>query len=58
VYDSTAVVLARGVSGGRYQGRAFREVELSSNVFIKQDGQWKCVLTHLSRLPEEGTSQL
>jgi len=49
-YGSTAVVLARGVSGGRYNGQAFREVEQSSNVFVKQQGQWKCVLTHLSRL--------
>ena len=50
VYGDTAVVLARGVSGGTYERRAFREVELSSNVFIKQHGQWKCMLTHLSRL--------
>jgi ketosteroid isomerase-like protein len=49
-YGSTAVVLARVVSGGRYNGQAFREVEQSSNVFVKQQGQWKCVLTHLSRL--------
>jgi ketosteroid isomerase-like protein len=49
-YGSTAVVLARGVSGGRNNGQAFREVEQSSNVFVKRDGQWKCVLTHLSRL--------
>jgi ketosteroid isomerase-like protein len=52
IYGSTAVVLARGVSGGKYQGQAFREVEQSSNVFIKQHGQWKCVLTHLSRLAD------
>jgi ketosteroid isomerase-like protein len=50
IYGSTAVVLATGVSGGSYQGQAFRELEQSSNVFVKQNGQWKCVLTHLSRL--------
>ena len=50
IYGYTAVVLARGVSGGRYHGQAFREVEQSSNVFVKQHGQWRCVLTHLSRL--------
>jgi ketosteroid isomerase-like protein len=53
VYGEAAVVLARGVSGGLYQCQAFREVEKSSNVFIKQDGQWKCVLTHLSRLQDQ-----
>ena len=52
VYGEAAVLISRGVSAGDYQGRAFRELELASNVFIKQAGQWKCVLTHLSRLPD------
>ena len=50
IYGDSAVLLARGVSGGRYQGQPFHEVERSSNVFVKQDGRWRCVLTHLSRL--------
>ena len=49
-YGDAAVVTARGVSGGTYQGQAFRETELSSNVFVRQSGRWTCVLTHLSRL--------
>ena len=52
VYGDTAVVTARGVSGGKYQGQAFREVEQSSNVFVRQEGQWRCVLTHLSRIAQ------
>jgi hypothetical protein len=52
-YGSAAVVLARGVSGGKYHGQPFREAEQSSNVFVKQHGEWKCVLTHLSRLVGE-----
>jgi ketosteroid isomerase-like protein len=52
VYGDTAVVSARGVSGGKYQGRPFREVERSSCVFVRQQGQWRCVLTHLSRLAQ------
>ena len=50
VYGDTAVVTARGVSGGRYRGQAFREEERSSSVFVRQEGRWRCVLTHLSRL--------
>lgn len=50
VYGDTAVVCARGVSGGNYQGQPFRDVERSSNVFVRQAGRWRCVLTHLSRL--------
>jgi ketosteroid isomerase-like protein len=51
VYGDTAVTLARGVSGGRYQGRPFHEIERVSCVFVRQEGRWRCVLTHLSRLP-------
>jgi ketosteroid isomerase-like protein len=52
VYGDTAVVTARGVSGGKYQGQAFREEERSSCVFVRQEGQWRCVLTQLSRLAQ------
>jgi ketosteroid isomerase-like protein len=54
VYGDTAVVTSRGVSGGKYQGQAFREVERASCVFVRQEGQWKCVLTHLSRIARNG----
>jgi ketosteroid isomerase-like protein len=50
VYGDSAVVTARAASGGRFQGHAFRELERVSCVFVKQQGEWKCVLTHLSRL--------
>src|SRR5262249_57580228 len=52
VYGDTAVVIARGVSGGKYEGQPFREVERASCVFVKQAGRWRCVLTHLSRLAQ------
>jgi ketosteroid isomerase-like protein len=51
LYGDTAVVISRGISGGKYQGQPFREVERVSCVFIRADGRWRCVLTHLSRLP-------
>ena len=53
VYGDTAVLIARGVSGGTYDGQQFRELERASNVFVKNGGQWRCVLTHLSRLSEQ-----
>jgi ketosteroid isomerase-like protein len=52
VYGDAAVVLSRGVSGGKFQGKPFREMERVSCVFVKQEGAWWCVLTHLSRLTE------
>lgn len=53
IYGDTAVVTARGVSGGKYLGQPFREVERSTCVFVRQDDQWRCVLTHLSRLAQK-----
>jgi len=50
VYGDTAVLTARGVSGGTYDGQPFRELERSSCVFVRQAGRWRCVLTHLSRI--------
>lgn len=50
VYGSAAVVTGLGVSAGIFQGRPFREVERQSNVFVRQGSQWRCVLTHLSRV--------
>ena len=52
VYGEAAVVTFRGVSGGKYQGRPFRMVERASDVYVRQEGRWKCVLTHLSRISQ------
>ena len=48
VYGETAVVTARGVSGGRYRDEPFHLVERVSCVFVRQEHRWSCVLTHLS----------
>jgi ketosteroid isomerase-like protein len=55
VYGDAAVIIARGISGGKYRGQPFREVERVSCVFIRQGGDWKCALTHLSRLADTAT---
>jgi ketosteroid isomerase-like protein len=52
VFGDTAVVVGRGVSGGKYQGHPFHEVERVTCVFVRQKGQWRCVLTHLSRIAQ------
>ncbi len=52
LYGDSAVVIAKGVSGGTFKGQPFREIERSSNVFVRRDGGWLCVLTHLSKLAD------
>jgi ketosteroid isomerase-like protein len=53
LYGDAAVMTARGVSGGTYRGQTFHEVERVSCVFVRQEGRWRCVLTHLSRLAQK-----
>ena len=50
VHGTSAVVVARGTSGGTFHGQPFRVVERASCVFVERDGAWRCVLTHLSRI--------
>jgi len=60
LYGDTAVVIARGISGGRFHGEAFYLVERVSCVYVRQGGHWRCASTHLSALPtdpEAGTRQ-
>jgi ketosteroid isomerase-like protein len=50
IYGDTAVLIARGVSGGRYRGQPFHVVERVTDVWVRSNGQWRCVHTHLSRI--------
>jgi ketosteroid isomerase-like protein len=50
IYGDTAIVIASGESGGHFKGRAFHARERASNVFVRTEGRWRCVLTHLSTL--------
>ena len=52
VYGDTAVVTARGVSGGQYQGEPFYLLERASCVFVREQSRWRCVLTHLSQIAQ------
>jgi ketosteroid isomerase-like protein len=54
VYGNSAIVTARIDSRGKYAGQRFSTNEISTDVFVKRDGQWRCVLTQLtaSAVPE------
>ena len=52
IYGDVGVLVARGVSAGSFEGHRFRVEERQSNVFVRQQGSWRCVLTHLS-LPHD-----
>lgn len=48
VYDDVAVVTARGQNTGRFRGQPISADEWVTDVYRKVDGQWLCVLTHLT----------
>jgi ketosteroid isomerase-like protein len=56
VIGDVAIVISRGVSGGAYRGEKFRLVERGTNVFVREDGRWLCVATHLSLIAGENES--
>jgi ketosteroid isomerase-like protein len=53
VYGDTAVVTSRATSKGKFRGEAFSELERSTDVLVKQKGQWKSVVTHLTRIAKK-----
>ena len=53
VYGDTAIVTARAVTAGTYQGQPFTTRERSTDVFVRQHGQWKYVLTQLTTMAEK-----
>jgi len=53
VYGDSAVVTAITRTKGKFMGQEFSTQERATDVFVKRDGGWQCVLTHLTRLPKK-----
>lgn len=49
VYGDSAVVTAITSTKGKFMGQEFSTHERATDVFVKCDGRWRCVLTHLTR---------
>ncbi|MET8677459.1 nuclear transport factor 2 family protein [Streptomyces sp. NPDC004647] len=48
VYGDTAVLTVRMTNTAHYQGRRFDADEWTTDVFVKRDGRWLCVLSHIT----------
>jgi|SRR5215813_1300878 len=53
VYGDSAVVTAVTHTKGKFMGQEFSTQERATDVFVKRDGRWQCVLTHLTRFPNK-----
>ena len=49
IYGDSAVVTAITSTKGKFMGQEFSTHERATDVFVKCDGCWRCVLTHLTR---------
>ena len=49
VYGESAVVTAITSTKGNFMGQEFSTRERATDAFVKRDGRWQCVLTHLTR---------
>jgi ketosteroid isomerase-like protein len=48
VYGSTALVTAHAASTGSYKGVAFHTSEIGTDVLVRREGHWVCVLSQLT----------
>jgi ketosteroid isomerase-like protein len=53
VYGDSAVVTGFTRTKGKFMGQEFSTQERATDVFVKRDGRWQCVLTHLTRIPNK-----
>ena len=53
VYGTTAIVTALTSSKAKYMDRKFSTRERATDVFVKRNGKWRCVITHLTTLTKE-----
>ena len=53
VYGDNAVVTGVTRTKGRFMGQEFSTRERATDVFVKRDGRWQCVLTHLTRFTKK-----
>jgi len=53
VYADAAVVTAITSTKGKFMWQEFSTRERATDVFVRRDGRWQCVLTHLTRFAKK-----
>jgi ketosteroid isomerase-like protein len=53
VYGDSAVITAVTRSKGTFMRQEFSTQERATDVFVRRDERWQCVLTHLTRFPKK-----
>jgi ketosteroid isomerase-like protein len=53
VYGDSAVVSAITRTKGKFMSQEFSTEERATDVFVREDGQWRCVLSQLTRFTKK-----
>ena len=53
IYGNTAIVTALTTSKGKFSGKGFTTQERATDVFVQQNGQWQCALSHLTHFTKK-----
>jgi hypothetical protein len=56
IYADAGVITGRATSAGKFMGTEFTTLERATDVFIRINGQWRCVLTQLTRIAVDETN--
>jgi ketosteroid isomerase-like protein len=49
IYGNTAIVTALTTTKGKFSGQVFTTQERATDIFVKQNGQWRCALSQLTK---------
>ncbi len=52
IFGDTAIMAARITNVAHFGGMTFNANEWTSDVFVKRNGEWKCVMTHITPAAE------
>jgi ketosteroid isomerase-like protein len=48
IYGDTAVLTGRVINNGHFKGEPFSANEWTTDVFVRREGRWLCVLSHVT----------
>jgi hypothetical protein len=53
IYGNSAAVTALTTTTGKFTGQAFNTEERATDLWVKKNGRWMCVLSQLTRLTKK-----
>ena len=53
IYDDTAVITARVTNTAFFGGQRYDADEWTSDVFLRRDARWLCILSHITSVKQE-----